>query len=135
MTCNENQFTCNSGACIDIARHCDGSADCGNNEDEDHCGDAGPSPTADDPSQRAVDGSNVSTVPVVQLDHGGGSGHTVVIVFGVLFILLVLFVILGIILHKRNIQPKILVRPYVQQWYEECVNKNELTFCNLLIVL
>ena len=36
--CHANEFRCKDGRCIELAKHCDGIDDCGQNEDEDSCG-------------------------------------------------------------------------------------------------
>lgn len=35
--CDEDEFECNDGSCIELDRKCDGQVDCSENEDEDNC--------------------------------------------------------------------------------------------------
>lgn len=51
---------------------------------------------------------------VEEVSHGSGS--TVAIVLGTIIILVLVVIIIALVLHKRNIQPKVLVRPYINQW-------------------
>lgn len=36
-TCNDKQFDCENGMCIDLAQRCDGYGDCSNGRDENNC--------------------------------------------------------------------------------------------------
>jgi hypothetical protein len=45
-----------------------------------------------------------------------GGVNTIAIVLGVLILLILVAVAAGVILHRKNVHPKVLVRPYVQQW-------------------
>ena len=36
-TCDSGDFTCDNGNCVAWYRECDGSDDCGDYSDEDHC--------------------------------------------------------------------------------------------------
>lgn len=44
--------------------------------------------------------------------------HPLAIALGVVILLVLVAVIVAIVLHRRNVHPKVLVRPYVQHWYE-----------------
>ncbi len=36
--CTSDEFNCNNGVCVHFASECDGDNDCGDNSDEDLCG-------------------------------------------------------------------------------------------------
>lgn len=107
-SCLDGQFACNSGKCIEGSLVCDGSAHCAQNEDEENCEGVGGNPR--------VDMSNFTSPVTENSEDKTTNGATVAIVLGVLVIIVLVAIIIALVLHKRNIQPKILVRPYVQQW-------------------
>ncbi|CAL8127285.1 unnamed protein product [Orchesella dallaii] len=112
VTCPGDQFACNSGKCIGKHLICDGNPNCAESEDEQDCAPKG--------RTNRIEQSNV-TIPFTPSESisdsdSSGSGTTVAIVFGTLIIIVLVAVIIALVLHKRNIQPKVLVRPYVQQW-------------------
>lgn len=109
-TCPPDQFACHSGRCIDRKVVCDGWANCAHAEDEADCGEFA--------GDHRSENSNVTVIPPLSEDKdGSGRGSTVAIVLGVIIIIVLVAIIIALVLHKRNIQPKVLVRPYVQQWY------------------
>lgn len=113
-TCSPDQFTCLSGRCIEKEMVCNGWANCAQNEDETNCTHVHiPNMPGDHPS----DSVGMNSLDDSDENRGSGSGTTVAIVFGVITIIVLAAIIIALVLHKRNIQPKVLVRPYVQNWY------------------
>jgi len=52
----------------------------------------------------------------ISQDESSDGNFVLPIVLGVLFLLIFVGIVVGVIMHKRNVHPKVLVRPYVQRW-------------------